>query len=408
MVGLVYVLMREKPPAPYFELKPAGKHEQAQPLALDHSNAEILRAMRRLPVEQLVAQLSDQQLVENGFHLRDLSLASLVAFHHFDLSRALLGLPQPEQLRSVVFGKLKNGEPAVVTLYPSLTEEQFQAIIRFAHTEKWPLTSQGLFQILRRSFALKQAPDPTVVDAFYLTPEFLSVELLFNRSERGVEKQELLQLIGEGEWKMLATFAEQQRSVQDLSSARRQRFLLDYIEQRSRIAAFIMLKTDADFAAHKLDDPHVLELLRLLPHKTPEAEQFAIELLTSPRSDAVWKMAARRLYAYAGEQLPDTYQHHAAIKRFVSKDAKEETKTPKKVAVALPLTKPKPTKQKPPTAMAKKPTPSEKPLRTHVVQEGDSLWKIARRYKVEIDAIKKANKLQSDLLKPGTTLKIPA
>ncbi|MCE5315736.1 MAG: LysM peptidoglycan-binding domain-containing protein, partial [Parachlamydia sp.] len=173
-----------------------------------------------------------------------------------------------------------------------------------------------------------------------------------------------------------------------------------------------------DFAAHKLDDPHVMTLLRLLPHKTPEAEQFALAQLTSPRSNAVWKMAARRLYAYAGEQLPDSYQHHAAIERFTGKNvestkaeqqaAAEQSTKPKleapsapKSAVVLPLTKPKP------KTVSKKESPATKKVRTHVVQEGDSLWKIARRYKVDIETLKKANNLQSDRLRPGTTLKIP-
>jgi len=45
--------------------------------------------------------------------------------------------------------------------------------------------------------------------------------------------------------------------------------------------------------------------------------------------------------------------------------------------------------------------------KTYVVQEGDSLWKIARKYKIDIDLIKKRNGLKSDALKPGTTLKLP-
>jgi LysM domain len=398
MIGLIYLLMREKPPAPYFELKPAGTREQATPLAIDRSNADMLRQMRLLPMEQLIAKLADQQLVENGFKQRDLALASLVAFHQFDLSRALLGLPQPEQQRSVVYGRLKNGAPALVILYPSLSEEQFQAIQRFARTEKWPMTSHGLFLALRKKLLEKQTPDPTLVDAFFLTPEFLSIEMIFNRCESSVEKQELLTLLYEGDWKTLATFAEQQRAMQDLSSARRQRLLLDYIEHGSRTAAYLILKTDGDFAAHKLDDPHVMAILRLLPHKTHEAETFALAQLTSPRSDAVWKMAARRLYAYAGEQLPDSDPHQAAMERFAGK---AKPAAPPKTAVVLPLTKPKPTK-----AIAAKETP-KKAMRQYLVQEGDSLWKIARRFKVEIATLKKVNKLESDLLRPGTTLQIP-
>jgi LysM repeat protein len=48
-----------------------------------------------------------------------------------------------------------------------------------------------------------------------------------------------------------------------------------------------------------------------------------------------------------------------------------------------------------------------KSKRTHVVQSGENLWKIARKYKVSIDALKKANRLDTDKLRPGKELVIP-
>jgi LysM repeat protein len=49
---------------------------------------------------------------------------------------------------------------------------------------------------------------------------------------------------------------------------------------------------------------------------------------------------------------------------------------------------------------------SDTPL-IYVVQEGDSLWKIAQRFGVKVDEIKRLNHFKSDSLKKGTTLKIP-
>ena len=48
-----------------------------------------------------------------------------------------------------------------------------------------------------------------------------------------------------------------------------------------------------------------------------------------------------------------------------------------------------------------------KPL-VYVVQEGDSLWRIAQRAGVKVDEIKKLNGLKSDALKKGTVLKLPS
>ncbi len=384
----VYWAVRERPPTPYFELKPADVREQQTPLAIDKSNSEVLRSFKTLPFEQLIAKLSSLQLVESGYTQRDLALAALIAFHYFDFSRALLGQEQPQQQRLIMLGFKPDGKPVEVTVYPGLTEAQWQAITQFAHRERWPLTAKGLFLKVRKQ---KQYPDTSLLDAFFLTPEFLSVETLFNRAEVPVDKNELLAVIRQGNWPMLASFFEQQKQAQDLSPARRQRFLLEYIERGSKAAVYLMLKTDGAYAVRKLDDTHIIALLAQMTEKTPIAERFALAVLTTPRSDAVWNSASERLYQYAGEPLPEKFQHHAALKRFLPKLAANKT-------VQVPVS---------PTKAPQPPSPKSQKEIAYVVQEGDSLWKISRRHKVEIDKIKAYNKLETDFLKPGTTLKIP-
>lgn len=94
--------------------------------------------------------------MEDGFSERDIALGCLVAFHNFDVSRALLGHDQPAQQRSLIYGRLKSGEPAAIDVYTGLTEQQYQAIKDFATTERWPLTSKGLFWQLKRSDMMLQ------------------------------------------------------------------------------------------------------------------------------------------------------------------------------------------------------------------------------------------------------------
>jgi len=450
LVIFFYWTIKETIPTPYFELKPANKQEQQLPLALDHSNSDVIRYLRILPIERLIARLNQTQLIENGYTLRDLTLASLVDIHHFDLGRALMGYAQPDQKRTIIYGKRRNGQNAELTIYPGLSEKQFQAIINFATTERWPLTSQGLFLAMQKQKTIA----PSLVDSFFMTPEFLAVEMLFGRAEIPVEKKELLQTVIEGDWAMLSTFVEQQRMHQDLSTARRQRFLLDYIHHKSKAAALLMLKTDEGVAVRKLDDSQVIAILSLLDERSLEGEKFAISLLTSPRSDAVWKAAAERLYAYVGESMPEKYHHHAALSRFVSKSSimvasdtspvtapsqasltvprklfastsgevapvgEQISKLPARAKSSSPVTRPV-TRSIPanrplvhnilPPAMrtqeqAARPVKRE---RFYVVQDGDSLWKIAKRFNVDIDQIKANNRLDSDFLKPGRPLVIP-
>jgi LysM repeat protein len=408
---IVYWIAKETPPTPYIEQKPALKQERQAPLAVEAGNAELIHYFRSLDFHQLVEKLSNRQLIENGYAQRDIALACLVTFHQFDLSRALLGHTYPEQQRQITYGMLKSGKPAAITVYPELSDNQYAAIIDFAVTERWPLTAKGLFWQIKKQ---KGDVDATLRDAFYMTPEFLALELLLNRSDLVIPKEEILNLIGEGSWTMLSDFSSQQKLVQDLSPPRRQRFLLDYIDYKSKTAALILIKVDNEFALKKLDDKHVTTLLHLLTEKTSDSEKYAVDLLKSPRSDTVWKTAAALLYRYEGETVPDKFIHHMAMKRFVPGQSMVEMPADKPLVVQKPkVAKPLPLKtQVPKKAVVAQaaPPPKQKPERKdrqYIVQEGDTLWKVSRRFNVHIDALRSYNKLKSDALQPGTQLRIP-
>ncbi len=51
--------------------------------------------------------------------------------------------------------------------------------------------------------------------------------------------------------------------------------------------------------------------------------------------------------------------------------------------------------------------PERPRLRAHTVEGGETLWSLARRYEVTVDAIKEANELQGTTLRPGQELRIP-
>jgi len=281
-----YFLIRELPPQPYFESKPAEASERSPSMAIERSNLEVLYFFRTLPFEYLVSKLQNKQLVENGYTLRDLALATLTTFHHFDLERALSN--KPLQKRTIPFGKTRSGTPFDLTIYPGLTDQEYDSIIQFAQTEKWPLNSRGLYRLLRTK---KGTHEPSLAEAFYLTPEFLAVEMLFLRSGTPVRRSDLLKVLCEGNWNMLLTFSEQQKSLQDLSPSKRQNFLIDYIQHRSLTATRLLLKSDLEFAEKKLSDAVVIKILELLKDRSPEALHFVNAIVKSPRSDKVRQKA---------------------------------------------------------------------------------------------------------------------
>jgi LysM repeat protein len=375
---LFYVWFKDRPPVPYVVLKPANEEQLQPPLTDERTNGEVLEAYKNYAYEQLLARLDDNQLVENGYTQRDLALAALVGFHHLNINKAL-GAQTSLKYKNVLL-------PSQITvqLYPGLSEEQYVSINQFVKTERWPLTAQGIFS--KAQDPLRRT-DTSLQDAFYLMPEYLSVETLFKRSDVPVEKKEIFDVLVEGDWKMLFEFAQKQQVSQDLTPPKRQRFLLDYIDKGSKSAAFLMLKTDHEFAVKRLDDKNVLAIMRLLPEKSPELESYAKEILSSPRSDAVLIVAAQT----SGEDFEPKKKPEDVLKPPVAKSKAFEKSLPKQIVKFSPPPK---------AAVAKKPV-------VHIVQEGDSLWKISKKYSVNVDELRKYNHLQTDTLKLGMVVKIP-
>jgi LysM repeat protein len=136
------------------------------------------------------------------------------------------------------------------------------------------------------------------------------------------------------------------------------------------MAAELLLKTDFPFAQKKLDDRGVLDLLSLLNQETKEAQEFCQALASSPRGDAIRKASLEKISLFTGVPVV-TEEVKTAV-------ASQETL----VAVS--------------TA-----------TRYHTVDPGESLWKIARQYKVKVEDIVLLNGIDKDKLYPGMTLKIP-
>jgi LysM repeat protein len=470
-----YWVVRERPPTPYCELKPARAGQEQVSLADRRNFSDLISSFHRQPYGQLITHLNTIQLVEDGYTVRDLALSSLVAFHDFDLGRALVS--GPEEKRLLKWRDPTTGQWTTLTIYPGLSDRQFESIVAFAKTERWPITAQGAFLTLQKQ-KQEQHVDQSLVDAFMLTPEFLTVELLFRRSETSITRNRLLDMVLEGNWDLLRNFTERQRELNDLSRARRQKILLDYVAQKSEAAAYLLLDIENEFALKKLDDEQVITVLGLLSDKTANSELFALALLGGPRNKTVWRQAASCLYKYSGEPVPENWDYLASLRRFAPEkiallihDSKEmgegisspgssRSVVPKSVqnikiavgksekflpavsgpkessvikktppsnqalsAIRLPQSKgnEKKTLQKSvattsgvgrtqsslAASIKSDTSKSPKVPRRYIVQEGDSLWKIARRFNVDMEILKEHNQLKSDAIRPGTTLKIP-
>jgi hypothetical protein len=349
---------------------------------------ELLSEYFEYSYEALLRELESKELVEDGYTKRDYALACLVSFHYFDLHKALAGIVL--QTRTLEIIHKEGGERMKLEMFPGLEDGHFQALISFAKLEKWPLTPQGIYFAIQRVGGLDRIP-LSLKEAFFLTPQFHCLWLLFNRLEKPLSLEELLHIALDADWDFLDKFYQGICRTQDFSEESRRRFLLSLLEKRSECAANILLHDDREFALTKLDDNSVLFLLSKVNRNTPKAEGIARQLLMSVRSDAVLKAAGYKLYELAGEKPPASYDHKEALLRFLPNFFQKEDFIVKT--------------QRQESNMVNPPLMTK---RYHTVVKGECLWKIAASYRVDLKELIKINELSATTpIKPGMKLEIP-
>ncbi|MBS3905352.1 MAG: LysM peptidoglycan-binding domain-containing protein [Simkania sp.] len=357
------------------------------------NNAEVLNVFCEKNFQELVELLSNKELLEDGYSKRDFALAILVAFHQFNLEKALGG--GSLQQRQILFSRHSQGEAIDLTIFPGLDDEHYKAILLYAKTERWPLTSQGLFFEIKRSMEAHQLLDSTLEETFCLSQEFLAISTLMHRSGFSLPKEELLEMLSQGNWRSIEQLYSQQKESQDLSVERGRSFLLQYLDQRSRKAACLLLKNDLEFTVRRLSDDQVLFVLDCADYKEKHAYALLKALLCSTRGERVFRIAAEKLYASVGEPMPAQWNLLQTVQRFFPEALKQSPSSQPPAEVA-------PASQVVSVNMEKKGKKGK-----YIVQEGDSLWKIARKHRCSIEGIKEINRLDSERLKPGQELQLP-
>lgn len=330
----------------------------------------------------LLNSLGDDSQIEDGFSVRDIALSVLVHQHDLDLKRALLG--QDAEVRTLSLKKEDNSSYDY-PLISGLSDVEYKLLNTFIQNEKWPQTSFGLFKKLAQG-----SSDESLKNAFYLTKEFMYVDALF--CSVSVPKEILLSILLEGTWNSLEQFTKEHHEIQQFSNPLRVQFLTNYLDVASVNAARLILEIDAEYALKKLSDSQIVSLISLMDKKTQLSENFALHLAVGKRSDWVRREACRMIYHYAGQELPEPYNYEEVLS-FISQ----------KYQIA-PIETFAPTIS---TSMEKEFMALSEPGKVYIVQDGDNLWKIAKKNKVHVDDLKAANHLGSDLIKVGMTLIIP-
>lgn len=339
LATFITFILREKKIETLFQVETNPKQAPSfAPLCL--AIGDMIKEMENTPFQMLIDQLLSEERLEQGYQKRDLALACLVNYHHFDLERALPGI----KLQKRLFVYSPSGK--TIELMPGLNHEHFEAIYSFARLEKWPLTSQGLFEKMKQS---RENLSPSLSEAFFFSKEFYQIERAFSRLPFIFTKDILLHLLLDGSWNLIKETSEliglhPMGEIEMIGP-----FLAGF--KGSKLAAYLLIALDPDYAYSQFSDEHLKSFITLLDQKTKEATVFLNRIVTSLRSDEVRTQAIEAL-------------------RFDT---------------------------------SKPPPQSEE----YIVQKGDSLWGLSFRFGLSVEKIRKLNHLQSDRLTPGQVLKIP-
>jgi LysM repeat protein len=410
---------------------------------------EALLSLSAKTTPELLVLLEDETLLVDGYKVRDLALGLLASSRHFNMQKALPGNLSPQQARVIHLADTE------IKLFPGLASEQVTTLLRYVKEERYPFTAEGLFCELTLT-----PQEIELKEAFSHTQEYVLVETLLSRAGQ-VTRDDVLDLLHAGDWKLLREFADSELQAQDFSPEKRQQFLLAYLACSSKKAAEFLFTFDREFTLHKLDDAQVITLLSLLEGAPLLHQDCALTLLESERSDDVWHAAQGELVklskqeelvafsrgevlAHFGRKVPVSEKVIATAPLSKKQEGKAPGKKPQSVkadakltpatkAGSVPKSQPKkttatkPSQNKsstgtttskttsskiPPKAIAKvspKQTTPKKAARQiiYVVQNGDNLWRISKKFQVDVALIRQANNLQSDALKPGLALRIP-
>lgn len=184
----------------------------------------------------------------------------------------------------------------------------------------------------------------SLIDAFRSTNEYFVIYRAFQRLPYAISDDHLFSLITKASWEGIQAFSEELQTSSTGTPHSFAPFLVPILEKKSSLAAYLLVLLEKEYALKKLSDEQMETLLSLLTDRTPEIEAFLTEVKGGIRSDEIQQLAGK---------------------------------------------------------------PLENPPRTHIVQTGDSLWKISREYGVKVDIIKEMNNLESETLKVGSTLTLP-
>lgn len=338
---------------------------------------EAYKALKPLSFEKLLPFLEKDQALNSEISIRDLALGILVFDHLFNIQEALQEKKLP--VKHIIFINADHQTVAKQAYIPHLHYTHYKQIVYFANTEKWPFTSHGLFLKLKNK---KNRFDSSLKGLFFQNQDFIRLKLIFERSNLSMSHDQMLDLLLEGNWKQFQNVWHLEKTISKSYLELRRKILENYLANGSKIAAQILVEQDPLYVCQHLSDPLLEKLVSEIDSAKPTYMPFLLEVLASRHNEKIAKKVSACLNDHSTEPSRTT------------------KKSSDNLLLSTHLTTFTPPNSQY-NSLKKVPV-----FHYHVVQPGESLWKIAQKYQTSIDQIIKDNQLSSHLIREGQKLLI--
>ena len=186
----------------------------------------------------------------------------------------------------------------------------------------------------------------------------------------------VLKLVLEGSWSLLEKVYKAKQNPDYLSKQGAILCLEAYLSQGSTQALPYLIKLDMNYIVKRLDNNSLTHLLKG-PRDT-YLKPLAKAVLLSPRKLLVRRQAAYWLYKFYSKPIPEPFDLQTSIKELIYQSS-----------IGSPI------------------IVSSKRLTQYQVKKGDTLWRIAKYFQLDMDQLKAHNPEINKMLIPGSFIQIP-
>lgn len=294
-----------------------GKHPNV--IALEETNVSIVDNMLQMTKNELLEQLTNTQLLQDGYSCREFALSILSEYFHYDIARALG--EETYQTRAMVLHRKNAPEAVHLHMYPHLDVTEWAQVYLFVEQEQWPLTPYGLY------LELQKAPmNQSLQQAFAVTSPFCRAKTYLSRIKESISNEEVMEVFLGGDWN---TFVRLDRD-EGINKVLIRDVLLQYAKNANSTACRLWIEGESDILLRRTSDEELLAIIYPLKELNTDVVHFLQQVLAGPRINDVRKIAGLKLYELFGDTAPDPYDDEVASYRFLKEVCPEVKKVEKK------------------------------------------------------------------------------